>query len=114
MRLRRLDHGPAQSRQRCGTKISGHGEIFFQKQRICLDLVTMTCQFLTRILGGSSRLPDSDAQHQFRRIEPRDFQAHARRIFEKRHPEIAVWLFQIPCSRVQIPCSFAEIPCSAK
>jgi hypothetical protein len=29
-----LDHGPAQSRQRCGTKISGHGESLFQKQRI--------------------------------------------------------------------------------
>ena len=59
-------------------------------------------------------IAESDAQHQFRRIEPRDFQAHAGRIFEQRHREIAEWLFQIPCSRVQIPCSFAEIPCSAK
>ena len=99
MRLRRLDHGPAQSRQRCGTKISGHGESFSETEN-CLALVTMTCQLLTRIADGSSR---ANAQHQFRRR----IQAHPPN-FQKRHPEIAEWLFQIPCSRVQIPCSFAN------
>ena len=35
-------------------KSAGHGEIFFSKA-ICLALVTMACQLLTRISDGSSR-----------------------------------------------------------
>ena len=60
MRLRRLNHGPAQSRQQSKLLLllrhqnSRHGEIFFSKA-ICLALVTMTCQPSTRICDGSSR-----------------------------------------------------------
>jgi hypothetical protein len=56
---------------------------------------------------------DGDVQHHF--AESKQGTSSSRcRISEKRHPEIADWLVQIPCSRVQIPCSFAKIPCSAK
>ena len=89
-----------------GTKISRHGEIFFSKA-ICLALVTMTCQPLTRISDGSSRLPDPMLR--MIRSGPRCSQAHAN---EFPNNVIAVWLDQIPCSRVQIPCSFEKIPCS--
>jgi hypothetical protein len=71
----------------------------------------MTSQLSMRMPDGSSQLLKSDAQHQFRRIEPTDFQPHAAG-FRKCHPEIAVWLGQIPCSRLQIPCFFEIIPCS--
>ena len=57
-------------------KSAGTANPFFRTEN-CLALVTMTCQLLTRIADGSSRLLESDAQHQFRRIEPRYFQAHA-------------------------------------
>ena len=53
MRLRGRISGPAQSRQRCGTKISGHGEPLFSETENRLALVTMTCQLLTRIADGS-------------------------------------------------------------
>ena len=94
-------------------KSAGHGEIFFSKA-ICLALVTMACQLLTRISDGSSRLLESDAQHQFRRIEPRYFQAHAAEFPKNVIRKSLNGNFKFPVRCVQIPCSFAKIPCSAK
>ena len=107
MRLRRLNDGPAQSRQ-CRTKLP-EAKSVFQIQAFCLALVTMTCQLRTRICDSSTT--SSAINFAESNQETSNLTAEFLKI---RHPEIAVWLVQIPCSRAQIPCSFAKIPCSAK
>ena len=97
---------------RCGTKMAGMAKSFFRTENL-LGYGDDDVRTFDANPDGSSRLPDPTLSINFAESN-QDTSELTPPNFRKRHPEIAEWLFQIPCSRVQIPCSFAEFPCSAK